>query len=150
MDSPTDMTESDQQANTLAQECARALWETDTTSQSLGMQLQKVAPGECTITMSVKEKMCNGHGTCHGGYLFTLADSTFAFACNSYNQRAVAQHCSVTFVHPAFIDDVLTACAHEISRVGRSGIYDIAITNQNNIVIAQFRGHSRTIKGQLV
>jgi len=150
MDSLTDMTESDQQAKALAQECARALWETDTTSQSLGMQLQKVAPGECTMTMSVTEKMCNGHGTCHGGYLFTLADSSFAFACNSYNQRAVAQHCSVTFVNPASIDDVLTACAHEISRVGRSGIYDIAITNQNNIVIAQFRGHSRTIKGQLV
>ena len=139
-----------EQALALAKASAAALWDDDKTTQSLGMQLESVTPGECTLSMRVTNNMCNGHSTCHGGFLFTLADSAFAFACNSYNQRAVAQHCNISFINPAFANDVLTARACEVSRSGRNGIYDIVITNQDDIMIAQFRGNSRTIKGQLV
>lgn len=134
----------------LAESCAAALWAADITTQSLGMHLQSIAPGACTLQMTVTEAMCNGHGTCHGGYIFTLADSAFAFACNSYNQRSVAFHCSITYLNPSLPGDVLTANANEISLVGRNGIYDIVIANQQNTMIAQFRGHSRTVKGAVL
>ena len=97
--------------------------------------------------MPVREDMLNGHGLCHGGMIFTLADSAFAFACNSYNQMAVAQHCSITYLIPGRIGDRLTATAREVSRRGRSGLYDIRITNQDGAHVAEFRGHSRTVKG---
>ncbi|TIX87435.1 hydroxyphenylacetyl-CoA thioesterase PaaI [Rhizobium sp. P44RR-XXIV] len=134
----------------LAEACAKAMWEDDNASRHLGMELLSVAPGEAIISMAVTETMTNGHGTCHGGYIFALADSAFAFACNSYNQRTVAQHCSVTYIAPAFKGDRLTATAREVSRRGRGGIYDIAITNQEGEQIAEFRGHSRTVKGTLL
>ncbi|OIQ76408.1 acyl-coenzyme A thioesterase PaaI [mine drainage metagenome] len=132
----------------LAEACARAMWNDDSTSQRLGMTLDHIAPGAATLSMTITEAMTNGHGTCHGGYIFTLADSAFAFACNSYNQFAVAQHCSVTYLIPAHIGDHLTATAREVSRRGRAGIYDIRVTNQNGEHVAEFRGHSRTVKGQ--
>ena len=132
----------------LAEACARAMWNDDSTSQRLGMTLDHIAPGAATLSMTITEAMTNGHGTCHGGYIFTLADSAFAFACNSYNQFAVAQHCSVTYLIPAHIGDHLTATAREVSRRGRAGIYDIRVTNQNGGHVAEFRGHSRTVKGQ--
>ncbi|WP_349960710.1 hydroxyphenylacetyl-CoA thioesterase PaaI [Rhizobium sp. ZPR3] len=131
----------------LAEACARAMWDEDNASRHLGMELLSVASGEATLSMAITEAMTNGHGTCHGGYIFTLADSAFAFACNSYNQRTVAQHCSVTYIAPAFKGDRLTATAREVSRRGRGGIYDIAITNQEGEQIAEFRGHSRMVKG---
>jgi len=131
----------------LAEACANAMWDGDNATRHLGMELVSVAPGEATITMTIAESMTNCHGTCHGGYIFTLADSAFAFACNTYNQRTVAQHCSVTFIAPAFRGDRLTAKAREVSRRGRGGIFDIGITNQEGEVIAEFRGHSRTVKG---
>ncbi len=134
-------------ADELANACARVMWDDDRASQRLGMTLDQIAPGEATLSMPITSEMTNGHGTCHGGYIFTLADSAFAFACNSYNQRAVAQHCSVTYIAPAFEGDRLTATAREISRRGRGGIYDIRITNQRGEHIAEFRGHSRTVKG---
>ncbi|MBB3425839.1 MULTISPECIES: hydroxyphenylacetyl-CoA thioesterase PaaI [Rhizobium] len=134
----------------LAEACARAMWDEDNATRHLGMELVSVAPGKATIAMTVAATMTNGHGTCHGGYIFTLADSAFAFACNSYNQRTVAQHCSVTFIVPAFNGDRLTATAREVSRRGRGGIYDVAITNQHGEQIAEFRGHSRTVKGALL
>ena len=134
----------------LAEACAKSMWEDDNASRHLGMELLSVAPGEATISMTVAETMTNGHGNCHGGYMFTLADSAFAFACNTYNQRTVAQHCSVTYIAPAFKGDRLTATAREVSRRGRGGIYDIAITNQQGEQIAEFRGHSRTVKGTLL
>ena len=134
-------------AQALAEACAKAMWDEDNASRHLGMELLAVAPGEASLSMTVTESMTNGHGTCHGGYIFTLADSAFAFACNSYNQRTVAQHCSVTYIAPAFRGDRLTATAREVSRRGRGGIYDIAITNQHGEQIAEFRGHSRTVKG---
>ncbi|QCM12734.1 hydroxyphenylacetyl-CoA thioesterase PaaI [Agrobacterium tumefaciens] len=131
----------------LAEACAKAMWDDDNATRHLGMELLAVAPGEATITMTIAETMTNGHGTCHGGYIFTLADSAFAFACNTYNQRTVAQHCSVTYIAPAFKGDRLTAMAREVSRRGRAGIYDIRITNQEGEHVAEFRGHSRTVKG---
>ena len=131
----------------LAEACARAMWNDDSASQRLDMALDHVAPGAATLSMTITAAMSNGHGNCHGGYIFTLADSAFAFACNSYNQLAVAQHCSITYLMPGRIGDRLTATATEVSRRGRSGIYDIRITNQDGVHVAEFRGHSRTVKG---
>lgn len=131
----------------LAEASAQALWNGDSTSQRLGMVLSGVAPGRATLTMTVTAEMSNGHGTCHGGYIFTLADSAFAFACNGYNQRVVGQHASITYLFPARLGDRLTATATETSRQGRSGLYDVRVTNQDGIHIAEFRGHSRTVKG---
>jgi len=132
-------------AQEIAETCARMMWEDDTASQKLGMALLHIAPGEADISMTVTKDMTNGHGNCHGGYIFTLADSAFAFACNTYNQVTVAQHCSVTYTAPGSLGDFLTASAREISRIGRSGIYDIRVTREDGTVIAEFRGHSRTI-----
>lgn len=131
----------------IAEASARSLWESDTATQQLGMRLEAVGPGTATLSMTITPAMSNGHGTCHGGYLFTLADSAFAFACNSRNQHAVAQHCSITYLLPGRIGDQLTAQAVEVSRQGRSGIYDVRITNQDGQHLAEFRGHFRTIKG---
>ncbi len=131
----------------LAAACARTMWNDDSASQRLGMALDHVAPGAATLTMTVTGEMTNGHGTCHGGYIFTLADSAFAFACNSYNQRTVAQQATVTFIAPVFKGDRLTATAREVSRRGRGGIYDVRVSNQAGETVAEFRGHSRTVKG---
>ena len=134
----------------LARACAHAMWEEDQASRGLGMELVAVEPGHAVLAMPVSEKMVNGHGLCHGGYIFTLADSAFAFACNTHNQRAVAQHCSVSFLTPARLGDRLVARATERYRTGRSGIYDITVTREEGVVVAEFRGHSRTIEGELV
>ena len=138
---------SDMTPQELAEASAQAMWNDDSASQRLGMTLDHIAPGRATLSMTVTDAMSNGHGNCHGGYIFTLADSAFAFACNSYNQMVVAQHCSITYLTPGRIGDRLTATATETSRRGRSGIYDIRITNQDGDHVAEFRGHSRTIKG---
>ncbi len=138
---------SDMTPQEIAEASARAMWNDDSASQRLGMMLDHIAPGQATLSMSVTNAMSNGHGNAHGGYIFTLADSAFAFACNSYNQMAVAQHCSITYLIPGRIGDRLTATATEVSRRGRSGIYDIRITNQDGDHVAEFRGHSRTVKG---
>ncbi len=131
----------------LAEASARAMWNDDSASQRLDMSLDHIAPGAATLSMTITAAMSNGHGNCHGGYIFTLADSAFAFACNSYNQLTVAQHCAITYLVPGRIGDRLTATAREVSRRGRSGIYDIRITNQTGEHVAEFRGHSRTVKG---
>jgi acyl-CoA thioesterase len=124
-----------------------AMWADDLCSQGLGMEVLSVAPGEATLRMRVREDMINGHGTCHGGMIFTFADSCFAFACNSRDQATVAMSCLIDFVNPARLGDVLTAVGREVSLVGRNGIYDIAVTNQDGVEVAQFRGKSRTIPG---
>lgn len=134
----------------LAEACARAMWNDDSASQRLGMELTHIAPGEATLVMTLTEQMTNGHGNAHGGFLFTLADSAFAFACNSYNQVTVAQHCSITYVLPGALGDRLTATAREVSRKGRSGIYDVRITRADAAVIAEFRGHSRSLGSTLL
>jgi len=126
------------------------MWATDTASQELGMSLTGIAPGSATITMTVRHNMINGHGTGHGGYIFTLADSAFAFACNTHNQRTVAQHCSITFIAPVTEGDVLTATATMVSKLNRSGIYDVRVSNQRDECVAEFRGHSRTIRGSVL
>jgi acyl-CoA thioesterase len=99
--------------------------------------------------LRVQEHHCNGHNICHGGVIFTLADTAFAFACNSRNQNTVAQNNMITFIAPGQIGDVLTASAREVSLTGRSGIYDVRVVNQDGTLIAEMRGLSRAIKGQL-
>lgn len=138
---------SDMTPQELAEASARALWDGDATSQRLGMTLGGIAPGTATLSMTVTDAMVNGHGTCHGGYIFTLADSAFAFACNGYNQRTVGQQAAITYLAPARPGDTLTATAHEVSRQGRSGVYDVRVTTQDGTHIAEFRGHARTVKG---
>jgi acyl-CoA thioesterase len=131
----------------LAEAAAAAMWAQDNASQGLGMTLEAIGPGTATLGMTVTADMVNGLDLCHGGFIFTLADSTFAFACNSYNQRAVAQIATITFIAPARRGDRLTAVAREVASFGRSGIYDIRVTDQHGRLIAEFRGHSRTVKG---
>ena len=130
-----------------AERAAAAMWAGDKASQAAGMSLDAIGPGTATITMTIRADMTNGHGTAHGGYLFTLADSAFAFACNSYNNSVVAQHTSMTYLSPGQEGEVMTATAHEVTRAGRSGIYDVAVTGQDGRMVAQFRGHSRQISG---
>ena len=137
-------------AAAVARASADAMWSEDVASRGLGMQLISVEPGHAVMAMSVTDAMVNGHDLCHGGYVFALADSAFAFACNSYNQRCVAHHCAITFISPARRGDRLVARAVERSRVGRSGIYDVTVTRAEGLVIAELRGHSRTIDGELV
>lgn len=132
----------------IAERSAAAMWARDDASQWLGCSLDAVAPGSATLSMTVETHHTNGHDICHGGYIFTLADSAFAFACNSYNQIVVAQHNSITFVAPGALGDRLTAVAREVARFGRSGIYDVRVENQNGKVIAEFHGNSRVIGGK--
>lgn len=137
-------------AQQLAQATADAMYRNDRASQALGMELEAVAPGYARMSMTVRPDMLNGHQICHGGMIFTLADSTFAFACNSYNINTVAAGCAIEFMQPAHGGDRLTAEAREQVLSGRHGIYDIRVTDQNGGVIAMFRGKSTQIRGHLV
>ena len=128
---------------------AQRMWAGDEASRSLGMELLEVGPGMATLAMTLTGAMVNGHDTAHGGFIFALADSAFAFACNSHGEVTLAAHCSITFLRPAKAGDRLIATAREISRFGRSGIYDVEVS-VGGVTIAQFRGHSRTIGGSLV
>jgi len=132
-------------AQDLAQQCATAMWENDSESRRLGMSEPVVAPGRATLSMQVREDMVNGQGNCHGGYIATLADSAFAFACNTYDVVTVAAAFDIVFVAPARIGDLLTATAAERTRFGRSGLYDVTITGEDGRVVAEFRGHSRSL-----
>lgn len=120
----------------------------DNVTLGFGMQIHEVTPGGAVLSMTVREDMLNGHKTCHGGLISTLADSTFAFACNSYNELTVASGFSVDFMAPARAGDVLTARAIEVSKAGRTGVYDVEVSNQNGERIAVFRGRSYTLKGK--
>src|SRR3954452_20288702 len=128
-------------ADDLARACAEAMWQEDDASKGLGMEISEIRPGQATLTMTVLPHMVNGQRIAHGGFIFLLADSTFAFACNSRNERAVAAQCDITFIRPGKLGDVLVATAREVSSSGRSGIYDVRVT-AGNVVIAEFRGHS--------
>ena len=130
----------------IARACAEAMWKQDDASQGLGMELVEVKPGQATLAMTIQPHMVNGQRIAHGGFIFTLADSAFAFACNSHNERVVAAQGNITFIRPGKLGDRLVATAREISRSGRSGIYDVRVT-VDDTVIAEFRGHSRTIAG---
>ncbi|MCT4656247.1 MAG: hydroxyphenylacetyl-CoA thioesterase PaaI [Cohaesibacter sp.] len=134
----------------LAKAAAQAMWDADPATQKLGMTLDEVREGYSRMSMVIREEMSNGHGTCHGGYIFTFADSCFAFACNSHNINTVAQQCSITYVAPGRLGETLTAECVERTLVGRSGVYDVTVRNQQGQIIAEFRGNSRNIKGELV
>ena len=132
--------------DTIARACADAMWAEDDASKGLGMEIVEIGPGYATLAMTVRPDMVNGQRIAHGGFIFTLADSAFAFACNSRNERVVAAQGQITFIKPGRLGDRLVATGREISRSGRSGIYDVRVT-VGETVIAEFRGHSRTIPG---
>ena len=133
----------------LARACAEAMWNEDDASKGLGMEILQIKAGEAVLTMTVKPHMVNGHGIAHGGFIFLLADSAFAFACNSHNERTVAAQCNISFIRPGKLGDRLIATAREISRTGRSGIYDVRVS-VDETAIAELRGHSRTVGGAWV
>lgn len=126
------------------------MWAEDRACRALDMTVEQVGPGMARVSMRVTEAMTNGHGLCHGGYIFTLADSAFAYACNSYGQRTVAQQCSIAFLAPGRLDMRLIAEASERQRAERSGIYDVTVRSEEGTVIAEFRGFSRSIPGSLI
>lgn len=132
----------------VAARAAAALWDRDAASRALGMQLDEVAPGRATVRMKVRPDMVNGHAIGHGGLTFTLADSAFAVACNSYNRSTVAARCEIRFLAPTRLGDVLVASAVERSRKGRDGVYDVEVRGQDTVV-AEIVGHSREIRGVL-
>lgn len=134
----------------MARLCAETMWGEDRASRGLGMELVEVAPGRAVVAMTVTGAMVNGHGMMHGGYIFTLADSAFAFACNTHNQRTVAQHCAITYVSAGRLGERLVATAVERQRIGRSGITDVTVTREDGTVVAEFRGNSRTIEGTII
>ena len=131
-------------------EVAESMYSRDRASQWLGLKIVAVREGYAQLNMEVKPYMANGHDIGHGGLTFALADSTFAFACNSYNINAVAAACSIEFLAPTRVGDVLTATAHEQAKSGRNGIYDVRVTNQRNEVVALFRGKSTQIRGSVI
>jgi acyl-CoA thioesterase len=134
----------------LARAAAQAMYEADACSRALGIELLEVRAGYARMRMAVRPDFLNGHRICHGGLVFTLADSTFAFACNSYNINAVASGCSIEFLRPVHGGDVLTAEAIEQTLSGRNGIYDIRVTNRAGETVAMFRGKSAQIKGNVI
>lgn len=134
----------------MAQACADAMWADDKASRAMGMQIEKVGPGFAVLSMSISVDMVNGHGLCHGGYIFSLADSALAFACNSHNQRHVAQHCQIAYLAPGRLGMRLLAEARERYRGERSGIYDVTVRTEAGETLAEFRGHSRSIPGALL
>jgi acyl-CoA thioesterase len=137
-------------AQELAEAVGREMYAKDRTSQFLEIALDDIRPGYARMSLRVTEDMVNGHGMCHGGLIFTLADSAFAYSCNSHNHNAVASGCTIDFLAPAHVGDVLTAVAEERVLAGRSGIYDIDVRNQDGKRIAVFRGKSHRIQGETV
>ena len=133
-----------------AEASARLMWEDDRAALAAGMQLLEIGPGKASMSMEVTARMTNGHGMCHGGYIFMLADTAFAYACNSHNQRAVAAGAAIDFLAPARLGERLLARAIECHRGARSGIYDVVVTGTEGRRIALFRARSATIKGQFV
>jgi acyl-CoA thioesterase len=137
-------------AQATAERARDAMWAGDRASQALGMRVTAIAPGRATLQMAVREDMVNGHGICHGGLIATLADSAFAFACNSYNEFTVASGFDINLVAAARLGDLLTAECAEVHKGGRSGVYDVAVVNQRGERVAAFRGRSHTVKGRPV
>jgi acyl-CoA thioesterase len=134
----------------LAEVCAAAMWAEDRASRDLGMRITRIAPGEAEVTMTVEPRMVNGHGTCHGGFVFALADSAFGFASNSFNRRAVALSNTITYLRPARLGETLTARAVQTTSAGRSGVTDVTVSDAEGRTVAVFRGLSRIVEGQLV
>ncbi|MEF7613857.1 hydroxyphenylacetyl-CoA thioesterase PaaI [Aquincola sp. MAHUQ-54] len=132
----------------LAEHVREGMLANDRATRALGMEVTQVGPGTATVTMTVRDDMLNGHDTCHGGLIATLADSSFAFACNSYNELTVASGFSVDIVAPGRLGDVLTARCTEQSKAGRTGVYDVEVRNQRGERIAMFRGRSYTVRNK--
>ncbi|MCP5231861.1 MAG: hydroxyphenylacetyl-CoA thioesterase PaaI [Zoogloeaceae bacterium] len=140
---PTDAAE-------LAEAVAEAMWARDRASQALGMTIETVRPGYARISMKIRGDMVNGHHTCHGGFLFSLADSAFAFACNTYNKNTVASACHIDFLAPGKEGDTIEAEAVERSKSGRTGVYDVTVRDSSGGTIALFRGKSYRISGEVI
>ena len=134
----------------LAEDCAHHMFSQDAASKALGITIEKIKPGCATATMTVTETMLNGYQTCHGGMIFSLADSAFAFACNSQNQAAVAAGCTIDFLRPGMLGDKLSAAATQQHQGKRSGIYYVEITNQNAQLVALFKGNSARINASVL
>lgn len=143
------MTELKDDLQTLAELAGRTMYANDPASQALGMALAEIRPGYARMTMTVRADMLNGHRTCHGGYIFMLADSAFAFACNSHNFNTVGAGCTIDYLAPGREGDVLTAEAHERALSGKTGVYDIAVTNADGRTVALFRGKSHRVSGMV-
>jgi len=137
-------------AQRIAERVRHHLWSTDRASQAMGMRVSAIGPGSCTMTMTVRDDMLNGYGTCQGGLLSALADSCFAFACNACNEITVASGFNVEIVAPGRLGDVLTASAVEVSKSARMGVYDVDVRNQRGERVVAFRGRSYTLKGKPV
>lgn len=144
------MTEQHPDPQALAEEVSAAMWSRDRATQALAMQLLSVKPGYARVSMPVRSDMVNGHHSCHGGYIFTLADSAFAYACNSYNKNTVASACHIDFLAPAKEGDMLEAEAVERSLSGRTGVYDVTVRTRGGTSIALFRGKSYRISGEVI
>ena len=132
----------------LAEQVRALMFENDRATRALGMQVTAIGPGRATLTMPVRADMLNGHATCHGGMITTLADSAFAFACNAGNELTVASGVTIDFVAPGREGDLLTAEAHEVQAAGRTGVYDVNVHNQRGELVAVFRGRSYRMKGK--
>ena len=137
-------------ANAVAQASAAFMFGRDAATQSLGISIAKVAPGYAQLIMPVRPDMLNGYQTCHGGFIFSLADSAFAFACNSYNRNTVGSGCTIDYLAPGQAGDVLTATATEQARGGKTGLYDVTVSNQDGVRIALFRGKSYQVHGTVL
>lgn len=133
----------------VAERCAETLWREDRAAQGMGIELVEVGPGLARLRMRVREDMANCHGICHGGFIFAVADTAFAYACNTYNQPTVASGADISFVAPAQVGDILTARGEVRQQGGRNGLYDIEVVNQDGRTIAFFRGRSTRIKGHI-
>jgi acyl-CoA thioesterase len=144
------MTEFLDDPQALAEAVGRELYARDRNAQSVGVQLDEIRPGFARMHLKIRPEMANSHGICHGGVIFTLADTAFAYACNSYNHNTVASGCSIDFVAPAHAGEILTAVAQERARSGRTGVYDIEVKNAHDQAVAYFRGKSYRIKGEVV
>jgi acyl-CoA thioesterase len=134
----------------LAQSVGEVMWSRDRATNALGMQLERIQPGEALMSMLVRDDMVNGHHMCHGGLIFTLADSAFAYACNSYNLNTVASACHIDFLAPAKQGETLQAHAVERSRSGRTGVYDVTVSTHSGTTVALFRGKSYRISGEVM
>jgi acyl-CoA thioesterase len=139
-----------QEAQALAEATASAMWARDRTAQGLEMRILNVRPGYSRVTMQVRSDMVNGHHICHGGMIFTLADTAFAYACNSHNLNTVASACNIDFLAPARENETLEAEAIERARAGRTGVYDVTVRTSGGKTVALFRGKSYRIQGEVI
>jgi acyl-CoA thioesterase len=137
-------------ADRTARRVAEVLWEREGPARALGIELRAIAAGRAEIAMTVTQEMLNGHDTAHGGIVFTLADTAFAYACNSANARTVAQSATIAFLSPAKLGETLIACAERIAEQGRSGSYAVTVRGEDGRVVATFQGLSRTVGGPIV